>query len=60
MKLENIISNLKKVKKETKKIKQSDLLTLFGNECFTWKGEMETLGKIEKFAFENLFITSTC
>lgn len=56
MRLEGIISNLKEVRVKPKKIAQGDLYSLFGGKCFSWKGELETLGKSEEFIVENMFI----
>jgi hypothetical protein len=57
MRLEKIISNLKEVRTRPEdKIQQGDLYSLFGKNCFSWKGELETLGKNEEFIVENMFI----
>ena len=55
-KLEKIITNLREVKTKQKKLEQSQLYVLFGDKCFIWKGEMETLGKEEEYVVENMFI----
>lgn len=56
VRLEKIISNLKEVKSKPKKLSQGELYNLFGKNCFSWKGELETLGKSEEFIVENMFI----
>jgi hypothetical protein len=52
-KLSNIIGNLRKVSKEQE---DDEIQNLLVEECFSWKGELVTLGKTEDFVMSNLFI----
>jgi hypothetical protein len=52
-KLSNIIGNLRKV---TRDQEDEEIQNLLVEECFSWKGDLVTLGKTEDFVMSNLFI----
>lgn len=52
-KLSSIIGNLRKV---SQKEEDKGIQALLAEDCFSWKGELVTLGKTEDFVVSNLFI----